>query len=270
MQRMVLRETPPARRSGACDCVGAPMALTPCSLRDRGVCGKESTSGRLGAWSPVERTPEKRSRDAGTPRRATNPRTGGRPARGTAGTNPRTGQASRYVFTLLAPTCSSWSSTVAGPRLRVAVVRWFGAWYLCFGFRWYGLSRSCRPLLLLSFALVFCLPLLKTRLRKTDRYMPPFSQGRDLAVEKRDVDTGRLPNARRTGTSSRRCTLPREHGNDNFGDGCLDAESIGSLPCHYQAVRAALQGTAISWLSIWDGLVLCIVVSTSTLFLWLF
>ena len=32
------------------------------------------------------------------PPRATNPRTGGRPARGTAGTNPRAGQASRYVF----------------------------------------------------------------------------------------------------------------------------------------------------------------------------
>ena len=29
MQRMVLRETPPARRSGACDSSGTPMALTP-------------------------------------------------------------------------------------------------------------------------------------------------------------------------------------------------------------------------------------------------
>ena len=33
-----------------------------------------------------------------TPRRATNPKTGGRPSQFTAGTNPKTGQASRYVF----------------------------------------------------------------------------------------------------------------------------------------------------------------------------
>ena len=41
----------------------------------------------------------KRSKGAGTTRWATNPRTGGRLTRVTAGTNPRTGQASRYVFT---------------------------------------------------------------------------------------------------------------------------------------------------------------------------
>ena len=46
----------------------------------------------------VERAPKDRRKCAGTPRGATNPRTGGRPAQGTAGANPRTGQANRYFF----------------------------------------------------------------------------------------------------------------------------------------------------------------------------
>ena len=46
----------------------------------------------------MERAPEDRHKCAGTPRRATNPRTGRRPAQGTAGTNPRTGQELHCVF----------------------------------------------------------------------------------------------------------------------------------------------------------------------------
>ena len=45
-----------------------------------------------------EQTPQKRSKGAGTSRRATNPKTGGRPSQVTVGTNPKTGQAIRYVF----------------------------------------------------------------------------------------------------------------------------------------------------------------------------
>ena len=53
----------------------------------------------------VERAPEDRHKCAGTPRRATNPRTGGRPARGTAGTNPRTGQAAVVLFNFVRVFC---------------------------------------------------------------------------------------------------------------------------------------------------------------------
>ena len=38
----------------------------------------------------------------------------------------------RYLKTLSAPTCLSWTSAVTCPRS--AVVLWLGAWYLCCGF----------------------------------------------------------------------------------------------------------------------------------------
>ena len=120
-QRMDLRETPPACRSGACVSAGAPTAVTPRTLRDRGICGKEGTRVRLCAQSTmestqrsaltpelcgravevilqllgVERAPEDRRKCAGTP--------GGRP------TQELDRQAVTF-FTLPAPLCSSWTS----------------------------------------------------------------------------------------------------------------------------------------------------------------
>ena len=74
------------------------------------------------------------------PRWATNPRTGGRPARGTACTNPRTGQAAviflhcRHLRVL--------------PGLQRSRVRGRARpWYLCWGHHWVGLSSSYHPLL---------------------------------------------------------------------------------------------------------------------------
>ena len=63
----------------------------------------------------------------GTPR--------GRPSRGTAGTNPRTGRP--YLLTLSATTSSSWTSAIACSSSRAAVVRWFGVWYFYFR-AWYS------------------------------------------------------------------------------------------------------------------------------------
>ena len=101
---------------------------------------------RLGAQSPVVQTPMKRSRVAGTPRWAT---------------NPRTGQAAVIFLTLSAPTCSSWTLAVTCPRSCVAVVQWFGAWYFAVWTQlvWF---LACLSLSLprLSIALVFCLLLL--------------------------------------------------------------------------------------------------------------
>ena len=53
----------------------------------------------------------RRSKRAGTSRRATNPSTGGRPSRLSVGTCPRTGQVLRYFLTLTGPSRSS----VSGP-----------------------------------------------------------------------------------------------------------------------------------------------------------
>ena len=84
-------------------------------------------------------SPKKRSKGAGTPRRETNPRTGGRPARGTAGTNPRTGQAA--VFFLH---CRHLRVL---PGLQWLRVRGRARpWYLCWGQHWVGLSSSYHPL----------------------------------------------------------------------------------------------------------------------------
>ena len=54
---------------------------------------------RLCAQSPMSGA-NSRANVRAPPRRATNPRTGGRPAQVTADTNPKTGQASRYFFNL--------------------------------------------------------------------------------------------------------------------------------------------------------------------------
>ena len=74
------------------------------ALNQRGVSTRES-SRCTGVASPRETESgadsRRRSKRAGTPRRATNPKTGGRPARGTAGTNPRTGPYGRCPLQLL-------------------------------------------------------------------------------------------------------------------------------------------------------------------------
>ena len=74
-------------------------------------------------WS---RLPKEEKR-AGTPRKATNPKTGGRPARGTAGTNPKTGQAAGYFLTLTVTSSSgnsgpSWCSRSQAEFLRYTLV----------------------------------------------------------------------------------------------------------------------------------------------------
>ena len=109
--------------------------------------------------------PKRGAKGAGTLRRATNPRTGGRPPQETAGTNPTTGQAAGIFLTLSAPAYSSWTSAVTCPRSRMAVVRCFGAWYLFLGFRWNCLSRSYRSRLSLCSALVSQPPLPEVCLR---------------------------------------------------------------------------------------------------------
>ena len=71
----------------------------------------------------------------------------GRPTQELAGDRPkerraRTGQASRFFFTLPAPSCSSWTSAVTCPRSRAAVVFMLGVplgWFITF------LSSSSLP-----------------------------------------------------------------------------------------------------------------------------
>ena len=88
----------------ACVSAGAPKAQDARNLMRRGISCKTGSLLTRQEWDSVrnlprgEQTPKKRSKGAGTSHRATNPKTGGRPSQVTAGTNPKTGQASRYVF----------------------------------------------------------------------------------------------------------------------------------------------------------------------------
>ena len=60
---------------------------------------QEGASVRLGMRTPESgANSRERSKRAGTPRLATNPKTGGRLAQGTAGTNPKTGQVPPQVL----------------------------------------------------------------------------------------------------------------------------------------------------------------------------
>ena len=72
---------------------------------------------RLCAQSPVS------GASAGTPRRATNPRTGGRPSQETAGTNPSTGQAPLFFLTLCGSSVCAFPSRVTS--LRSPVRSWW-------------------------------------------------------------------------------------------------------------------------------------------------
>ena len=83
---------------------------------------QEGASVRLGMRTPESgANSRERSKRAGTPRLATNPKTGGRLVQGTAGTNPKTGQVPPQVlFNLDLNDCvsevSSWRSPTACRR----------------------------------------------------------------------------------------------------------------------------------------------------------